>query len=244
MRTEEFENAVLYFGDCEEILPDMAWKFDALVTDPPYEFNTSGGGTFRKARPYLDEIANQDLDKGFNMNLIINPFWFQSVVIFCCNNQLDKILPRIGGLYDRFAVCFWEKTNPMPVGNKNYVPNIEPYIHAWNKGAHPLGTIEQKHRTFRSTNGKSKFDHPTVKPVALMEKIMRNVNGEKIIDPYMGTASTGIACLKQEKHFTGIEKNQKYFDIACKRIENIEYELKKIYPPNVCIDSLEESSHE
>lgn len=227
-RTEEFENAVLYFGDCEEILPSVAWYSDALVTDPPYKFNTSGGGKFRKERPYLDEIANQDLDKGFSMDLIINPFWFQSIVIFCCNNQLDKILPRVSGLYERFAVCFWEKNNPMPVANKHYVPNIEPYVHAWNKGAHPLGTIEQKRRTFRSNNGKSEFDHPTVKPVPLMEKILTNVNGEKIIDPYMGTGSTGIACLKQGKYFSGIEKNQKYFDIACKRIENIQSELKNI----------------
>ena len=61
--------------------------------------------------------------------------------------------------------------------------------------------------------------HPTVKPLPLMMKIVRNVNAETILDPFMGTGTTGEACIKQGKRFVGIEVIPKYFDMACRRLE-------------------------
>jgi site-specific DNA-methyltransferase (adenine-specific) len=62
------------------------------------------------------------------------------------------------------------------------------------------------------------FGHPTVKPLDVMDKIMRNLSGRTIIDPFMGTGSTGVAALRRGKVFTGIEKNPKHFATAVERI--------------------------
>jgi DNA modification methylase len=120
----------------------------------------------------------------------------------------------------RFAFCAWHKDNPMPVANKHYKPDTEFYIHAWNKNGFPIGKLEQKSRYVFSQVGKSEYDHPTVKPNKIMDKILSNVQGAVICDPFMGTASTGAACIKDNRTFIGIEKNEAFFDIACKRIRD------------------------
>jgi len=217
MNKVQIGTATLYLGKCEDILPEIG-MVDILCTDVPYKFNATGGGKFRKKRTYMDDIQAADLDDGFDIE-IINGLLYRSAVVFCHNDQLHKILPHMAGHYKRHALCFWEKTNPIPMANKHYLPNIEPYIHAWNDGGHPVGALVDKRRTILTTNGKSEFDHPTVKPLAVMEKIMRNVNGDCVLDPYMGTGSTGVAAVRHGKKFVGIEVRQKYFDIACARIE-------------------------
>lgn len=209
-------NCTLYLGDAYDIAPGLG-LFDVMVSDPQYDFNTSGGGHMRKERKCLEEIIENGLDKGFDFN-IINSLLYRSAFIFCHNDQLHKLLPFMAGNYHRHAVLFWEKKNPMPVANKHYLPSLEPYIHAWNRGGHPIGELVDKRRSILTNNGKSEFDHPTVKPLEVMEKIMRNVNGESVIDPFMGTGTTGVAAVKHGKTFVGIEKNQKYFDIAVERI--------------------------
>ena len=62
------------------------------------------------------------------------------------------------------------------------------------------------------------FGHPTVKPQTVMDKILRNVAGETVIDPFMGTGSTGVAAIRAGKRFTGIEHNPTHFETACQRI--------------------------
>lgn len=215
-RKEVIGDSTLYLAECEDVLPGIGCV-DILCIDPPYDFNTSGGGKMRRERKCLEEITENNLDKGFDLQ-IINGLLYQSAFVFCHNDQLHKVLPHIAGHYHRHVLCFWEKQNPMPVANKHYQPDLEPYIHAWNKGFHPLGELVDKKRAFRTKNGKSEFDHPTVKPLDLMEKIMRNANGESVLDCFMGTGSTGVAAIKYGKRFIGVEHNPKYFEIALKRI--------------------------
>lgn len=211
-------NAKLYLGDGEEIAPELGFV-DCMITDPPYDFNTSGGGKFRKSRKYMDDIAEAELDKGFN-HQIINSLLYKSAFVFCHNDQLAELLTYLKGSYRRSCLLSWHKLNPMPVANKHYLPDTEFFIHAWNEGGHPVGDFHDKERFIIAGNGKSDFDHPTVKPLDVMDKIMKNANAESIIDPYMGTGSTGISALKLGKSFIGIEKNPKYFEIACKRISS------------------------
>lgn len=216
-RTEHIGPHTLHLGDAYEILPTLG-RYDALVADPQYLFETSGGGFFRKDRKNMDDIEDEGLNQGFNQ-AIINPLLYSSAVIFCHNDQLHTLLPYLAGCYQRYCLCAWAKDNPMPVANKHYIPELEPYIHAWSAGAHPQGDLTDKKRIWRGPNGKSVFDHPTVKPLDLMKKIMRNVNGETIIDPFMGTGTTGVAAAVSGKIFTGIEHKEKYFNIAVQRIK-------------------------
>lgn len=216
-RKEIIGNATLYLGDGYEIAPKLG-VMDGFVSDPQYKFETSGGGQYRKKRKCLEEIIAQGLDQGFDHS-IMNTMLYKAVFVFCHNDQLPELLAYLQGSFNRFCVISYHKTNPQPFGNKHYVPDTEFIVHAWNDGGHPVGTLAEKKRYIIGTNGKSAYDHPTVKPLEVMMKIVRNVNGTHIIDPFMGTGTTGVAALLQGKTFYGIEHNEKYFDIACRRIE-------------------------
>ena len=106
------------------------------MTDPPYEFQTSGGGIFRNKRHNMDQIAESKLDQGFNIELL-SASQFGCISVFCHNDQLLNLLKYADANYDRHAVLSWHTTNPMPVANKHYVPT-EFWVHAWHKSHHPL----------------------------------------------------------------------------------------------------------
>lgn len=222
-------NCELYLGDCAEVMKEIP-RVSAIVTDPPYEFQTSGGGIFRRNRDNMDKIQEAGLDKGFNFDVLTN---CDSCVVFCHNDQLSELLPvidsKVGGMFDRFALCSWHKSNPMPVANQHYQPDTEFYIHAWNMGFAPVGALKDKKRYYLGQSGKdTDIDHPTVKPIPLMEKIIGNTNSDTILDPFMGSGSTGVACMKLGKKFTGIEINPKFYEIACKRLKE-EYDQLKLF---------------
>lgn len=217
VRTEVIGDAVLHLGDCAQVLPSLG-EFDAGVMDPPYVFSTRGAGRFRKVRPNMDRIAETGLDGGFDMDLL-TPAQFRSVVVFCHNDQMHQLLPRLAARYKRHAILSWRKTNPMPVANKHYQPDTEFFIHAWLDGHHPAGALADKKRFVDGLSGRfSGVDHPTAKPEYVMDKIMTNVTGETVCDPFMGSGSTGVAAVKAGKRFTGIEIDPTWFDLACRRI--------------------------
>ncbi|MCB2048534.1 MAG: site-specific DNA-methyltransferase [Novosphingobium sp.] len=209
--------ATLYCGDAYAIRPTLGF-FDADVMDPPYVINASGGGSFRKHRPYLDLIMEEGLDRGFDHS-IINPALCGAVVVFCHNDQIPEVSADLKRLFRRFVLCCWQKTTPMPVANKHYVPEIEIYFHAWNRGYHPQGELADLKRIFTCRSRALKdFGHPTVKPDDVMDKILRNVAGTNICDPFMGTGSTGVAAIRAGRRFTGIEHNPTHFETAVNRI--------------------------
>lgn len=218
-RIEQIGAATLHLGDAYEIRPTLGWM-DADVMDPPYEFRAEGGGMYRASRQGMDQIIAEQLDQGFN-HKVINPLLCGAVVVFCHNDQLPKLLPYLDGSFERFALCTWRKKNPQPVANKHYQPVSEFYIHAWNGGHHPAGKLADLDRQIvaMSPRGELKFGHPTVKPDAVMDKIILNVSGKLVCDPFMGTGSTGVAAIRAGKSFVGIEHNPAHFDTACRRIE-------------------------
>jgi len=226
---ETIGNATLYLGDCYQILPTLG-RFDALVTDPPYEIETSGGGEFRKNRQNMKEIAAAGIDKGFD-HTIFKAGQFGSVVMFCHNDQLVKLLPYIADEWGKYAVCAWHKTNPIPLACNHYVPDTEFYIHGWGKGFHPVGVIAQKARYILAMNGQNtKIAHPTVKPLNVMGKILSNVNGAMVCDPFMGSGTTGVACLRAGKSFVGIEHNEKFFELAVSRVQAVHNQMDMFQP--------------
>ena len=124
----------------------------------------------------------------------------------------------------RHALCSWDKTNPMPFANKNYQADTEFYIHAWSEAGYPRGELKDKKRRWTGSSRedgqvKRVWKHPTVKPLGLMKKIITNVAGRVILDPFCGTGTTGVAALQDGRYFIGIEKREKYFDIAAHRLQ-------------------------
>lgn len=217
--------ATLYRGDAYEIRPTLGWM-DADVMDPPYAFRAEGGGSYRHGRTSMDEILEQGLADGFDHS-IINPLLCGAAVVFCHNDQLPKLLTDLDGLFDRFALCIWRKKNPQPIANRHYRPVMEFYVHAWRRDFYPQGGLMDLDRQViaMSPRGADKYGHPTVKPAAVMDKIITNVAGDRICDPFMGTGSTGVAALRAGKRFVGIEKNPVHFQTA---VDRITAELRRI----------------
>jgi DNA methylase len=208
----------LYQADAYTLRPRLGF-FDAEVMDPPYLIDVAGGGHYRKRRPNFDRMVAEDLHKGFDLG-IINPLLCGAAVVFASNNQLAQLLTHVAGSFDRHALCIWQKTNPQPIANKHYRSDCEYYVHAWNRGYHPAGDVGEKLRVrrFGSPRGADRHGHPTCKPEALMASIMVNITGETVIDPFMGSGTTGVAAVRAGKSFTGIERNPDHFVTAVDRI--------------------------
>jgi hypothetical protein len=219
--------ATLYCGDAYAIRPGLGF-FDADCLDPPYLIRATGAGRYRKKRPNMDQLIADDLHVGFDM-AIINPLLCGAAIVFAHNDQLAELLAIAQGQFHRHALCIWQKTNPQPIANKHYRSDCEFYVHTWNRGFHPAGEIGEKFRISRVTSprGDARFGHPTTKPDVLMDKIMTNLAGESVCDPFMGTGSTGVAAIRAGKRFTGIEKNPAHFATAVARISSAVAELRQ-----------------
>ena len=223
----EGENAIvvigdhrLYLGDAYAIRPTLGW-FDADVMDPQYEFDNSGGGAWRGARGASDQIEAEGLSDGFDF-VVINPLLCGAVVVFCHDDQTAKLRAYLDGSFHRCVQLNWHKIAPAPHRNKNYIADTETWFHAWQRGFHPVGAHEDMQRFIiapRMNGARKRFAHPTVKPEPVMDKIMRNVNGQTVCDPFMGTGSTGVAAIKAGKIFTGIEQNRQHFETAVRRVD-------------------------
>ena len=136
MRKEIIGNCELYLGDSRDMLPEIS--ADAIVTDPPYLFDTAREQESSAASGPAWTKSSDKLDEGFDHGIRLG---FKSCAVFCHNDQLVELLPYLASEYDRYALCAWHKTNPMPVANRHYQPDTELYIHAWQKGAHPDGEL-------------------------------------------------------------------------------------------------------
>ena len=219
--------ATLHLGDAYQLRPTLGFH-DADVMDPPYLFRATGAGNYRKRRPMMDRLVQDGLHLGFDMT-IVNPLLCGAAIVFAHNDQLADLLGHMKGLFHRHALCVWQKTNPQPIANKHYRPDAEFYVHAWSRGHHPAGDLADLFRVSRisSPRGDARFDHPTTKPDALMTKIIANVAGNSVCDPFMGTGSTGVAAIRAGKRFTGIELNPDYFATAVRRMSAVVADLDR-----------------
>ena len=208
--TEIIGDCSLYLGDCRNILPGLP-KVDALITDPPYEISASGGGIGAK-RKYLSDIDGH-IDAGFDIDMLTG---FDNWLVFCGKPQLMELMQKATAQGLRWQLRTWNKTNPTPLTNGNYLPDTEYMVHAFK-----THIWRGKKRWIVGNVEKSGFDHPTVKPQYVMTDALQCAtdHGGKVLDCFMGSGSTGVACATMAREFIGIEREPKYFDIACKRIE-------------------------
>jgi site-specific DNA-methyltransferase (adenine-specific) len=204
---------VIYHGDCREILPTLG-KFDLLLTDPPYDISTSGGGIGGR-RKYLSDIRGK-IDEGFDMSILAPfPNWF----CFCAKAQLLALLNAAQD-GDRWQLITWNKTNPTPLCDGNYLPDTEYIVHSFASGR-LFGEFRDKSRFIVQPVEKNGFEHPTVKPLAVMGKLVRlgSQVGEIIVDPYCGSGSTLVAAKENGRRCVGIEREERYCEIAARRLQ-------------------------
>lgn len=224
MRKEVIGNATLYLGDCMEILPTLP-RVDAVITDPPYGEQTHanaksnrGGGSGKKAIDF-DCLTSDELREIFELCNVLCDRWTVATMEWRHVAEFDKNPPN-GLELVRFGV--WLKTNPMPqISADRPAQGWEgiAYMHATN-GQKKYWGGGGSHGNYTGpviTDG----NHPTGKPIPLFSKFVQNFTekNDTILDPFMGSGTTGVAAVQMGRQFIGIEREPKYFDIACKRIE-------------------------
>lgn len=207
-RIETIGDATLYLGDCRDILPTLP-KVDLVLADPPYGvkmdkgFGGFGGFGNPIARKQYDDDWDATRPEKEVFDMIIAGGG--AVMVFGGNFFAD-LLP----VSKHWIV--WDKLNTMPTfGDCELVwtnidrKSVKKITHEYN------GLIGKEGERV----------HPTQKPVLLMERCIAHVSkAQSVLDPFMGSGTTGVACANMGMTFYGIERDQKYFDIACQRIEN------------------------
>jgi site-specific DNA-methyltransferase (adenine-specific) len=207
-------NATLYLGDCRDILPTLP-KVDAVITDIPYgEVNRASAG-LRNLDKGAADVETCDLAEVLQVLAL-----GQSVYVWCGTEQVSELRAGLvaAGYSTRLGV--WEKSNPSPMnGQYLWLSALECCVYGKRAGAHFAEFC--KAPVWRGPTAE-KEDHPTPKPVWLMERqILASVKANgTVLDAFMGSGTTGVACASLGRAFIGIEREAKYFDIACRRIED------------------------
>ena len=217
MKVEHIGDATLHLGDCMEILPTLG-KVDAVVTDPPYGVAFQGKNTKHTTRA----------DKGYiSGDTEIGPIAFieamkiaDRALVFSGNRLLYKYPEpyEIG-----FVSC------PAGAGRGRW---------GWICGSPILYYGKATKRGRETPNGFTSFEnseengHPCPKPEGWMRWAVNkaSMEGETILDPFMGSGTTGVACANLGRKFIGIEIEPKYFDIACRRIEQAQLQGDMLIP--------------
>jgi DNA modification methylase len=225
-RKEVIGDCTLYLGDCLEVMPALG-KVDACLTDPPYELSASGPGTshsFGSSLSKFDSDAYKSIVSGFDYNALLDaiagicqPF---NLFCFCSNKQISKLMV-LNELAGRATTLLaWHKTNSVPFANGVWRGDIEYIVHARAKGATFNGGALEKTKIIPHPIVIDNA-HPTVKPQPVIQRLMRNASdfGQTILDPFMGSGTTLVACAKLGRKGIGIELEPDYFEIACKRVQ-------------------------
>jgi len=198
------EGVTLYLGDCREILPALG-KVDAVVTDPPYGMNKG----FANDTPEAADAISRELVGWCRKNVAGN------VLAFWSAQRLD-VIERV---FAPKRVMIWNKTFAIYAPN-NVGYRYEPLIWVAGKEATAKrGDIFESFPVVFKAHPENE-GHETQKPVELLTEVVRDFSlcGQTILDPFMGSGTTGVAAVKLGRKFIGIEIEPKYFDIACRRI--------------------------
>lgn len=206
--------ATLYHGDCREILPALP-KVDLVLTDPPYGIGEAAGknksrGNLAIAKDYgNDEWDNQPIDDDL-LRLTIEAG--KNAIIF-------------GGNYFNVppSPCWlvWDKENTGDFADAEL---------AWTNLDKAVRLKRYMWNGMLRANNEQRGDHPTQKPIGVMlwALSLAPKTTSTVADPFMGSGTTGVACANMGKTFIGIERERKYFDIACERIERA-YAQKRLF---------------
>jgi DNA modification methylase len=200
-RQESIGNATLYLGDCREIIPTLG-KVDACVTDPPYGIDYGNAGGFSAAHGWASQRGACDWDKARPDRDIFDAIrgCSDDQIIWGGNYFTDYLPPTMQWLV-------WDK------GQRDF--SLADCEFAWSS-QRKAARIFTYPRAKALQDGK---EHPTQKPVMLMAWCLDFIEGAKtILDPFMGSGTTGVACVKAGLSFIGIEQREQYFDAACRRI--------------------------
>lgn len=228
MRVETIGDCTLYLGDSLEIMPSI--KADHVISDPPYEDELHAGA--KEQRIIRSDGREMHGDLGFvGINGVradvssacveVSSGW---VILFTLAEGVRAWrddLQAAGAKWD--TTCFWIKPDASPRFNgQGPARGAECFVTCWAGKGHRSWNAGGKRGIYTHLVNKGRQgEHPTEKPVSLMSEIIQDFTnaGQVILDPFMGSGTTGVACAKLGRKFIGIEQNEKWFALSCRRIE-------------------------
>lgn len=227
LRKEVIGDATLYLGDCLQVLPTLKGVHH-VFSDPPYEdeLHKAVGRIRRKdGRAMVDEL-------GFDGVNALRPAIAAAavaaasgwVILFTLAEGVRAWrddLQAVGAKWD--TTCFWVKPDASPRFNgQGPARGAECFVTCWAGKGHRRWNAGGKRGVYtHNVNTGRQGEHPTEKPVPLMGEIVADFSrpGELICDPFMGSGTTGVACARYGRPFVGIEQNERWFDLSCRRVE-------------------------
>jgi site-specific DNA-methyltransferase (adenine-specific) len=226
------EGVTLYLGDCLEVLPTLG-RFDHWIADGPYEASLHAAKNSLKGRKHrndgvaelkgldfapIDEIRQEVV----NLAERSCDGWF---IFFCTPEGVARWADCINLSRLKYKrACTWVKPESTPqLNGQGPAMGAEMFVAAWGGAGYSRWNAGGKRGVYtHCCNVGRQGEHDTEKPVPLMAEIITDFTqpGDLICDPFMGSGTTGIAAIKHGRRFVGIEKSEKWFDLACRRISD------------------------
>lgn len=221
--------ATLYLGDCLEVMTSLE-PVHHVLTDPPYEARLHDSKARanvlrRDAGPELVALNFDCIDPIRDSFVRVThglcQGWF---IAFCTAEGVAKWADEINASAMKYKrACVWVKPDSTPqLNGQGPAMGAEMFVCAWAGKGHARWNAGGKRGVYtHCVNGTGRNgQHPTEKPLSLMAELVQDFTSpdQTILDPFMGSGTTGIAALQLGRRFIGIEKNPTYFDLACKRI--------------------------
>lgn len=227
MQIETIGDCTLYHGDCLDVMKTLE-PVSHIISDPPYEESTHKniGGIKRNDGGHVTEKLTFASIDGIRAETIaaIEPICNGWAILFCTTEGVARWADVINPSRLKYKrACAWIKPDAMPQMNGQGPANgLECFVASWNGKGHARWNAGGKRGVYTHLTNQRDRDgrHPTEKPIPLMRELLQDFTnpGDTILDPFMGSGTTGVACAKMGRKFIGIELDKKYFDIACERI--------------------------
>ncbi len=223
----------IYNEDCLvglKKIPDNS--IDLVLIDPPYDICTAGGkkGNDKLSHDIMKlekELIDNNLVSSFDIKVldeIVRVMKGINIYIWCNARQIPMYIKYFNlQLQCKLEVVIWGKTNPIPLFSNKYMNDKEYCLYFRKDGYCKPKSYEDAKSIYISkanVEDKKKYQHPTIKPLELIRRLIRNSSKENdlVLDCFLGSGTTAVACVLENRKYIGFEINKKYFDIANKRI--------------------------
>ena len=227
-------------GDCLELMKNIPDEsVDLIITDPPY-LHVKGGmksknfkGTWKPDSNMVTNMSDFGEVEIFNfLDTAMPKMKKVNMYIFCSKLQLVSYFKYISmNKKLKYDLLVWDKVKYTMKSSKFYTSDIEYVVRIYQAGVSLRKVLVEdgtksdiNHYMKRQAHPQPRGEHGTMKPVNLIENFIRVASDEYdvVLDPFMGSGTTGVACKNLNRHFIGMELDEGYFNIAKERMENHE----------------------
>lgn len=232
----------IILGDSFELIKEIPDKsIDCIYTDVPYLYVSGGGGSSelsQRIEKIDKELENANIVSGFDYSILdefVRVMKKVNIIIWFSKLQMQHIFNYFLNLKDKeiyFELLVWKKTNPTPMTNNTWLPDLEYAFHFREKGVPLNDGYEIKSKGYVSPlNKKDKdlYNHPTIKPLEFVKNHILHITQENdiVLDPFLGSGTTAVACLETKRQYIGFEINEEYYNIAMDRLNGIDQVERK-----------------